>query len=136
MALTARKPSSDKLADNFTEIPYWWDALPGAREAAVPPLPASVDVAVVGGGLTGVSAAHELACAGRHVVVFDAGEPGFGASSRNHGMLGRNFKHPFKTLMETVGLGEAIGYYRELHEAYSAAVARIQDKGRCQGDAA
>lgn len=129
MVLTARKPSSEIFAANFKETPYWWDELPGARDAAVPPLSASVDVAVVGGGLTGVSAAHELACAGRHVVVLDAGEPGLGASSRNHGMLGRNFKHPFKALMETVGLGDAIGYYRELHEAYSAAVARIKDEG-------
>ena len=44
-------------------------------------------------------------------------------------MLGRNFKHPFKTLVGRVGLGEAIFYYRELHEAYSAAVARIRYEG-------
>ncbi|MBA3518510.1 MAG: FAD-binding oxidoreductase, partial [Rhizobiales bacterium] len=70
-------------------------------------MPGSADVAIVGGGLTGVSAAYELACAGRSVVVLDANEPGMGASSRNHGMLGRNFKHPFGKLLETRGLDAA-----------------------------
>jgi glycine/D-amino acid oxidase-like deaminating enzyme len=118
------------FADDFKEAPYWWDALPvAAGRPAEPSLPGSADVVVVGGGLTGVTAACELARAGRSVIVLDAGEPGRGASSRNHGMLGRNFKHPFTTLIETAGLDGAVGYYRELHEAYRSALARIEDEG-------
>jgi len=128
MRTAAATPSSAIFADDFKETPYWWDALPHAAEDASKPPPKATDVAIVGGGLTGVSAAYELARAGRDVLVLDAAEPGFGASSRNHGMLGRNFKHPFKELMATIGLDEAIGYYRELHEAYSSAVDRIRDE--------
>lgn len=113
---------------DFKETPYWWEALPAtdglAPEAGL--TPSSVDVAIIGGGLTGAAAAWELARAGRDVLVLDADEPGRGASSRNHGMIGRTFRHPFKDLKETIGLDGAIGYYRELQEAYETAVARIE----------
>ncbi|NKW10808.1 FAD-binding oxidoreductase [Ochrobactrum tritici] len=59
------------------------------------PLPARIDVLIVGAGLTGLTAGHDLSRSGRRVVVLDSGEPGEGASSRNAGMLGRNTKHSF-----------------------------------------
>ncbi|WP_207100329.1 NAD(P)/FAD-dependent oxidoreductase [Paracoccus shandongensis] len=46
------------------------------------------DVAVVGGGYTGLSAALHLARAGRDVVLVDAHRVGFGASGRNGGQIG------------------------------------------------
>ncbi len=46
------------------------------------------DVAVVGGGYTGLSAALHLAEAGRRVVLLEAHRAGFGASGRNGGQLG------------------------------------------------
>ena len=46
------------------------------------------DVAVIGGGYTGVSAALHLARAGRDVVLVDAQRVGFGASGRNGGQIG------------------------------------------------
>lgn len=118
------------LSDDFRETPYWWDA-PGGRSDPQrdAPLPPRADVLIVGAGLTGVSAAHDLARAGRDVLVLDAGLPGGGASSRNHGMVGRNFKHSFGGLIERVGMAEAIGWYRELDEAYAAAISRIDDEG-------
>ena len=68
-------------------VPWWWEAAP--RPVLPPPvLPAEADVAVVGAGYTGLSAALTLARAGRSVVVFEAGDPGQGASSRNGGMIG------------------------------------------------
>ncbi|MDH3712535.1 MAG: FAD-binding oxidoreductase [Gammaproteobacteria bacterium] len=59
-----------------------------------PPLRASVnaDVAIVGGGFTGLSCALHLAEAGVHSVVLEAAEPGWGASGRNGGMLCPNMK--------------------------------------------
>ncbi|MGH8012931.1 MAG: NAD(P)/FAD-dependent oxidoreductase [Candidatus Binataceae bacterium] len=45
------------------------------------------DVAIVGGGLTGSSAALHLARRGRRVVVFDAGRVGDGASGRTGGLV-------------------------------------------------
>ena len=46
------------------------------------------DVAVVGGGYTGLSAALHLARAGRRVLLLEAHRVGFGASGRNGGQVG------------------------------------------------
>lgn len=50
-------------------------------------LPGRADAVVVGGGLTGLSAALRLAQAGRSVAVLEAGAIGEGASGRNGGQL-------------------------------------------------
>ena len=47
--------------------------------------PLSVDVAVIGGGFTGLNAALTLAQSGAQVAVFEAERPGWGASGRNGG---------------------------------------------------
>jgi glycine/D-amino acid oxidase-like deaminating enzyme len=59
-----------------------------------PPLEADVraDVAVVGGGITGLSTALHAARAGAAVVLLEAEEPGFGASGRNGGQVNPGLK--------------------------------------------
>jgi len=70
--------------------PYWWEHAP--RESGrSPDMPSEVDVAIVGAGFTGLSAAFILAKAGLSVAVFEAGQLGEGASSRNGGMVGPSF---------------------------------------------
>lgn len=54
-------------------------------------LPKKVDVAVIGGGFTGMTAARELVRAGRSVAVLDAGVLGNGASGMNAGFVVPNF---------------------------------------------
>ncbi|WP_397542188.1 FAD-dependent oxidoreductase [Roseovarius salis] len=51
------------------------------------------DLAIVGGGITGLSAALHFAQAGHSVTVFEADELGFGASGRNGGQVIPGFKH-------------------------------------------
>jgi len=51
------------------------------------------DVAIVGGGFTGLSAALHLAEAGANVVLLEAQEPGWGASGRNGGQVNPGLKH-------------------------------------------
>ena len=67
--------------------PWWWEAAPPRAREDVE-LPPRADVAVIGAGYTGLSAALTLARAGREVIVVDAEAPGFGASSRNGGQCG------------------------------------------------
>ena len=70
--------------------PYWWQDQPQYRNTEVPPTKA--DCVVVGAGFTGLSAAFTLAKAGRQVLVLDGEAIGFGASTRNGGMLGSGHK--------------------------------------------
>jgi len=68
---------------------------PASAWSAAEPLPATrplegdrrADVAVVGAGYTGLSAALHLAERGADVVVLDAAEPGWGGSGRNGGQV-------------------------------------------------
>ena len=64
-----------------------------------PPLPPRVDVAVIGGGITGLCAALALAKRASNVAVLEAQAIGWGASSRNGGMVLTGLKLGASTLL-------------------------------------
>jgi len=86
-------PNAALLAPSYRESCYWWEGvrLPGPFQER--PLSSSADVVVVGGGYTGVAAGLELARRGRHVVVLERHRLGWGASTRNGGMVLADVKH-------------------------------------------
>jgi glycine/D-amino acid oxidase-like deaminating enzyme len=116
------------LAADFRPDPYWWIAAPRSADEP-PPLPARVDVAIVGSGNTGLVAALDLARAGRSVAVLEAGDPGSGASSRNAGFLGRVLKHEFGELLDRVGRDRAIAVYSEMQAAFDAVTGVVAAEG-------
>jgi len=67
----------------LTAAPYWWEEAPPRRLGHHPP--ARADVAIIGGGYTGLNAALTLRRAGVGVTVLEAGDFGAGASGRNAG---------------------------------------------------
>ena len=81
---------------------YWHTTvqMPGH---SLTPLPESVDVAVIGGGYTGLSAARTLAGQGARVAVLEANTLGWGASSRNGGMVLTGLKLDMQTVMKKYG---------------------------------
>ena len=83
---------------------YWHITvkMPG-EEHATTPLPEKVDVAVIGGGFTGLSAARTLAKRGVKVAVLEAETIGWGASSRNGGMTLTGLKPAMQTVIKRYG---------------------------------
>ena len=55
-------------------------------------IPSRVDIAIVGGGYTGLSAARTLTRSGATVAVLERQHIGWGASSRNGGITGCGLK--------------------------------------------
>src|SRR5437763_9209980 len=67
------------------------------------PLPNIVDVAVIGAGFTGLSAARTLAKRGAKVAVLESETIGWGASSRNGGMVLTGMKLGVNKLISMYG---------------------------------
>jgi len=82
---------------------YWLDTVTAPPAQSARELPDTIDVAVVGGGFCGLSAARALAKRGVHVAVFEAETFGWGASSRNGGMVLTGMKLPVPTLIKRYG---------------------------------
>jgi len=82
---------ADLFAPDFTDAPYWWEAAPPSK-SAVPAAPDRVEVAIVGAGYCGLSAALELRRHGVGVLVMDAARIGHAASSLNGGMVAGSLK--------------------------------------------
>jgi glycine/D-amino acid oxidase-like deaminating enzyme len=75
------------------------------------PLPERVDVAVIGAGFTGLSAARTLAKRGATVAVLEAETIGWGASSRNGGMVLTGLKLGVNKLIARYGRERARRMY-------------------------
>jgi len=92
--------------------PWWWEAAPPVPLPDLP-LPAQADVAILGAGYAGLSAALVLARAGRQVAVFDAMNPGEGASSRNGGITSGNIRPGFADIARRFGEATALAIEAE-----------------------
>ena len=80
-------------------------------------LPAEVDVASVGSGYTGLTAARVLAKAGSSVAVMDQYEIGWGASSRNGGMATPGLKQDIFKIHKKYGMDYAREFWRSSVDA-------------------
>ncbi|MDR5774667.1 FAD-binding oxidoreductase [Caballeronia sp. LP006] len=108
---------------------YWLDTAPAFTAAQEGPADGRVDVAVIGGGFTGLSAALALAKRGASVAVFDAGKMGGGASGRNGGQCNTGVAQDYAALRSQLGVERAQGCYR----AYAAAVDTVERLIREEG---
>ena len=85
-----------------TRMPDDSDPSTGSGQGLVP-LPQKVDVAILGGGYTGLSAARTLGKQGVKAAVLEAETIGWGASSRNGGMVLTGLKLGMQTIQKRYG---------------------------------
>ena len=113
------------------EYSYWLDTLPSAGTGTQnlqlgtthdERLPTRVDVAIVGAGYTGLSAARHLARAGASVAVLEREQVGWGASSRNGGQVLTGMKLEASALVDRFGERRA----RRLFDVACDAIAELE----------
>lgn len=85
-------------------IPIWHEGVTFPATHAAHPLPAHTDVAIIGGGYTGLAAARTLARHGIAVTVLEARSLAWGASSRNAGMALTGLSRDVGTLVARYGV--------------------------------
>jgi glycine/D-amino acid oxidase-like deaminating enzyme len=111
--------------------PYWLEDPIPARPA--PRLDGRVDVAIVGAGITGCSAALRLAEAGLRVRVHDARGVAEGASGRNGGFALRGGAARYDVARETYGAAESLALWQWTEEELDAMEALAGDALRRPG---
>ena len=112
----------------ITERNYWLMTVE-APKVPVRELPAAVDVAVIGAGFTGLSAARTLAKSGAKVAVLEAEIVGWGASCRNGGMVLSGLKLGIPTLMARYGRDAAKKMYAASLESIDCVEKIVREEG-------
>jgi glycine/D-amino acid oxidase-like deaminating enzyme len=97
---------------------FWSTTVDSPSAAASPEISDSFDVAIVGAGYCGLSAARTLAKRGVKVAVFEAETFGWGASSRNGGMVLTGMKLPAPALIKRYG-------HETVRKMYAASLEQI-----------
>src|SRR5437660_8587726 len=95
---------------SFNQSNYWLTTV-SIPSGTPGDLPTHAEVAIVGAGFTGLSAARALAKRGINVAIVEANTVGWGASSRNGGMVLTGMKLDVGTLARRYGMETARGMY-------------------------
>ena len=107
----------------------FWLTTVQAPEVPVRPLPDRVDVAVIGAGFTGLSAARTLAKGGARVAVLEAENLGWGASCRNGGMVLSGLKLGIPALLKRYGHQAAKRMYAASLESIDCVEEIVREEG-------
>jgi glycine/D-amino acid oxidase-like deaminating enzyme len=109
---------------------YWLDTAPqGSPERSRTTVEGRTEVAVIGGGLTGVVAALHLARRGAKVHLFEQHTVGFGASGRNGGMATTGMSIGIRQAVDKLGFDTAARLYGAYTEAIDLIEKLVTEEG-------
>jgi glycine/D-amino acid oxidase-like deaminating enzyme len=110
-------------------VPYWLDTSEPGPDRSRTAVGGEVDVAVVGAGLTGLSAALHLARKGARVAVLEKETVAFGASGRNGGMATPGLSVGFRDAVAKYGFPTAKALYLTYNDAIDTIEKLVADEG-------
>ena len=110
-------------------VPYWLDTAEPFADGLTGPVEGEVDVAVIGGGFTGLAASIALAKKGASVVLFEKNKVGWGASGRNGGMCTTGLTINYLTAVERYGTEAATRYFLSYCDAIDKVESLIAEHG-------
>jgi len=122
-------PARPPLNTDYERRPYWHAGMPAMPDRSRKELPDTADAVVVGGGYTGVAAARKLASSGAKVVVLEANNLGWGASTRNGGIAHPGYKWGPESLLKRYGRELATRLFRDSVEATELIGRTIRENG-------
>jgi len=115
------------MATHSPHPSFWLANLERTQLPSAEDLPESVDVVVIGGGLTGVSTAYWLSSLGIEALLLEKGKLSSGATGRNGGHIVADSDTDFAVAIQQQGLAEAKAIlsfsrenFRQLHEFVEA----------------
>lgn len=109
--------------------PYWLDTSQAGPDRSATEVGGNVDVAVVGAGLTGLSAALHLARKGAQVAVLERDTVAFGASGRNGGMATTGLSIGFRDAIARYGFPSASAFFLAYNDAIDSVEKVVGEEG-------
>ena len=119
--------STGTLNRDYERRSLWQATMTPLPDRAGRDLPDAASVVVIGGGYTGINAARELARRGLAVTLLEAETLGWGASTRNGGIVHAGYKWSAGELIKRYGQSTGQALYQETLDSYEL-VKRLIDE--------
>ncbi|HUP55477.1 MAG TPA: FAD-binding oxidoreductase [Methylomirabilota bacterium] len=120
--------STAPLNPDYERRAFWQASMTPLPDRSGRELPDAAEVVIVGGGYAGINAARELARRGVAVTLLEAHTLGWGASTRNGGIVHAGYKWSAGQLIKRYGQDTGTALYRETLDSYALVKQLIADE--------